>query len=282
MMKKRIAVIVLIVISLISCVLAADGIDRQYAKVATKQGPLNMRKSASAKASVLEKIPKDTILAVTPVDGVWCKCTYNEKEGYVMTEYLSFMDISQFRALSLNDSGQDVLHLKEGLRELYFFDAGAKISDQYDSDTETAVRLFQAAQGMEETGIVTPELQAFLYWGSPKNNLPAKKMKVTIACSCSGYNHVGNNWSKYYSINGVKVSSGDSVDLVLGESIVLYSKITEQDKYPDVGSVKENVDITQEFYDNGFSITHKVSVKEDMGRYAGNKAVWTVTYTFTP
>ena len=281
-MKRRIAVIVLIVISIISCVPAAYGIDYQYAKVATKQGPLNMRKTASVKASVLEKIPKDTILAVIPVDSVWCQCTYNEKDGYVMSEYLSFLDLSQFSALSVNDSGQDVLQLKEKLQELYFFEAGAKFSDQYDSDTETAVRAFQAAQGMEETGTATPELQAFLFWGPAKNNLPVRKMTVTIACSCSGYNHVGENWSKYYSINGVKVSSGDKVELVLGESMVLYSKITEQDKSPDVGSAKETVEITQVYYDNGFSRTYKITVKEDMGRYAGCKAVWTVTYTFAP
>ncbi len=281
-MKKRIAVIVLIVISMIACAPAAYGADYQYAKVATKQGPLNMRKTASAKASVLEKIPKDTILAVVPVGNVWCQCTYNGKDGYVMKEYLSFLDLSQFRTIVPNDSGQDVLQLKERLQELYFFEAGAKLSDQYDSDTETAVRAFQAAQGMEETGSASPELQAFLFWGTPKNNLPARKMTVTIACSCSGYNHVGGNWSKYYSINGVKVSSGDRVELILGESMVLYSKITEQDKSPDVGSVKETIEITQEFFDNGFTITQKVTVKEDMGRYAGCKAVWTVTYTFAP
>lgn len=281
-MKKRIAFIVLVVIGLIACDLAAYGADYQYAKVATKQGPLNMRKTASAKASVLEKIPKDTILAVIPVDSVWCQCTYNEKEGYVMSEYLSFLDIAQFRALALNDSGQDVLRLKERLQGLYFIKADAKISEQYDYDTETAVRAFQAMQGLEETGTASPALQAFLFWGPVKNNLPTRKMTVTIKCSCSGYNHVGENWSKYYSINGAKVSSGDTVDIVLGESMVLYSKITEQDKSPDVGTAKETVEITQEEYDHGFTCTLKLSVKEDMGRYAGSKALWTVIYTFSP
>lgn len=241
-----------------------------------------MRETASSKADIIAKIPKDTILTVTPVDDVWCKCTYDDKEGYVMSEYLSFMDISQFRTLSLNDSGQDVLDLKEKLKELFFYNEDVEITDSYDSDTETTVKLFQLAQGMEDTGIALPELQALLYWSDPKNNLPTKKMTVTISSSCSGYNHVGENRSKYYSINDESISSGDTVDIVLGESISIYSKVTEKDTSPDVGSVKEDVEITLEYYDDGFTITHKVSVREDRGRYAGNKAVWTITYKFAP
>jgi peptidoglycan hydrolase-like protein with peptidoglycan-binding domain len=281
-MKKRITVIVLIMISILACVATANGFHDQYAQVTTKKGPLNMRKTASKKASVIEKIPKDTIIPITPVDDIWCKCTYNEKEGYVMTEYLTLKDISQFRTLSMDDTGEDVQKLKEQLRELYFFNADTEINDRYDSDMETAVRLFQEKQGVEETGIISPELQAFMTWGNPKNNLPTKKMTVTIKSSCSGYNHVGNSWSKYYSINSGSVSSGDVIDIILNESISVYTKITEKDTVPDVGSAKENVDITQEYYDDGFTVTHKVAVKENRGRYSGNKAYWTVTYTFVP
>ncbi len=183
------------------------------------------------------------------------------KEGYVMTKYLSIMDISQFRSLSLYDSGQDVSLLKEKLQELYYFDTEADISDSYDSDTEATVKLFQAANGMEETGIASPELQAFVYWGDPKNNLPTKPMTVEISSRCSGYNHVGQNWSRYSSINGESISSGDVLDIVLDESITIYSKITEKDSSPDVGSAKEDVEITQDYYDNGFTITQKVSVR---------------------
>jgi uncharacterized protein YgiM (DUF1202 family) len=199
----------LLAISLVTILLAfmasaalASGVDYQYAQVTTPKGPLNMRKTASSKASIIEKIPNDTILAVSVVDDIWCKCTYHGKEGYVMTKYLSIMDISQFRSLSLYDSGQDVSLLKEKLQELYYFDTEADISDSYDSDTEATVKLFQAANGMEETGIASPELQAFVYWGDPKNNLPTKPMTVEISSRCSGYKHVGQNWSRYSSING--------------------------------------------------------------------------------
>lgn len=281
-MKMRIAFIILVVLCIVSCVVVAEDIDYQYARVATQKGPLNMRETASSKAEIIAKIPKDTIITILSVNGVWCECIYDDKEGYVMTEYLSFLDISQFRTLALNDSGQDVYDLKKKLQELYFFDADAEINDSYDSDTENAVRLFQAAQGMEETGIASPALQAFIFWGPAKNNLPTKKMTVKISSSCSGYNHVGQNWSKYYSIDSKSISSGDTVEIVLGEKITVFTKITEQDSSPDIGSVKEEVEITQEYFDNGFTITHKVSVRENKGAYTGNKAVWTVIYMFTP
>jgi len=59
-------------------------------------------------------------------------------------------------------------------------------------------------------------LQALLLWGSPKNNLPSKLMTVTISSKCAGYNHVGENWSKNFSINGQSASSGDKAEIVLG------------------------------------------------------------------
>jgi peptidoglycan hydrolase-like protein with peptidoglycan-binding domain len=282
LMPVTIACCVIALMVLALSIASAASSEIQYAQVTTSKGPLNMRETPSSKADIIEKIPKGTIIAVGPYNEVWRTCTYNGKNGYVMTEYLSYMDISQFRTLSLNDSGQDVLELKEKLKDLYFFDKDSKLNDIYDSDTVTAVKLFQLAQGMEDTGIASPELQALLYWGDPKNNLPTKKMTVTISSSCSGYNHVGENWSKYYSINGESVSSGNTVDIILGESISIDSKVTEKDTSPDVGSVKEDIEITQEVFDGGFSVVQKVTVTENMGRYAGNKAVWTITYKFAP
>ena len=85
-MKKRIAIIAFLALSMISCVVIADSYNYQYAQVETQQGPLNMRKTASTKASIIDKIPKNTILVVTPVNDGWCQCTYSEKEGYVMTK----------------------------------------------------------------------------------------------------------------------------------------------------------------------------------------------------
>ena len=163
-MKKIIAIFCFVAFCVVSFsypVSAAD-IDYQYAHVTTQSGPLNMRETASTKAAKIDEIPKGEIITITSRDDTWCACLYNEKAGYVMTKFLSFIDVSQFKALKPNDSGQDILALKERLRELYFLDADAWVTERYDMATETAVKQFQAANGMEETGIASPELQAFL------------------------------------------------------------------------------------------------------------------------
>ena len=128
-----------------------------------------MRKTASSKADIIDKIPKDTILAVATVDDTWGKCTYNGKEGYIMTKYLSLMDVSQFRPSIVGGFRPRCFwRSKKRLKALYFIDAETALDDRYDSDTEAAVKVFQAANGMEETGIVSPEVQAFLAWGNPQ------------------------------------------------------------------------------------------------------------------
>lgn len=313
MMKKYTVIAALLAVLLAAC--SASGVDltAQYARVTTAQGPLNMRKTASSNAALLDKIPKDTILAVSVVDDTWCRCVYQGDEGYVMRKYLTFLDTLPYEALSAGSSGKDVLSLKERLRALHYLDSEAKGGDTYDSALEAAVRSVQKALGLEVTGAASPELQAYLFWGpAEKNGLSqsatadnaavdpydtadnapaltpppaatsAQKMKVTISASCSNYNHVGNNWSRYYSIDGESVKSEDTIPVTVGKSITVYSKITEKDKSPDAGSANESVEITQEKLKNGFTVTQKVSVKEDKGRYSGNKAVWTVTFKFSP
>ena len=110
----------------------------------------------------------------------------------------------------------------------------------------------------------------------------SRKMKVSISCSCSGYNHVGNEWYKYFSIDNIQVKSGDKITVTLGESIEIYTSFTEDDKVPDVGSAWDNVALTQNYIKNGFSITQTIYVTENRGRYSGNTAVWTATYEFSP
>ena len=52
-------------------------------------GTLNMRAAASQNAAVLAQIPYKTQLEVETVDNTWSKTSYNNKEGYVMTKFLS-------------------------------------------------------------------------------------------------------------------------------------------------------------------------------------------------
>lgn len=59
-----------------------------YVNTANK-GTVNMRAEPSKSAKVLAQIPYKTTLEAEYVNNLWSKVKYNNKEGYVMTEFLS-------------------------------------------------------------------------------------------------------------------------------------------------------------------------------------------------
>lgn len=62
----------------------------ESAIVATQQGSLNLRMSASAGSTILTTIPKGAEVQVTSKGSTWSKVAYNGISGYVMTSYLQF------------------------------------------------------------------------------------------------------------------------------------------------------------------------------------------------
>ena len=64
-----------------------------YARVTTASGSLNLRKAARSSASILTQIPQYTVVAVEERLGTWTRVTYNGRTGYVMTTFLTFVDV---------------------------------------------------------------------------------------------------------------------------------------------------------------------------------------------
>ncbi len=62
------------------------------AQVTTLSGSLNLRKSASSGATILTTIPKGEKVTVLEKGSTWCKVIYLGKTGYVMTQYLTFLE----------------------------------------------------------------------------------------------------------------------------------------------------------------------------------------------
>ena len=62
----------------------------------------------------------------------------------------------------------------------------------------------------------------------------------------------------------------------------VYARVKEQDSKPDTSTEKTLYIPSAEDMMEGFSIVQEVRVTENSGRYAGNTAVWTITYHFTP
>lgn len=108
-----------------------------------------------------------------------------------------------------------------------------------------------------------------------------KDMTVSISATCSDYNSVGNEWTKSFSINGERASSGSTVSVTMDSYVSISTTITEEDNIPDVGSDSYSCMVQQNYFEGGFNITQTINVRENRGRYSGNVATWTVVYTFS-
>ena len=114
---------------------------------------------------------------------------------------------------------------------------------------------------------------------SAKNDLSeyvTNVYRINMSARMQSNNHVGNDWSYERYYNNEAVHDGFEVPGEPGSSITVGMAITERDKSPDEGY--ETVSITLE---NGYQTSFDIIVSEDMGRYAGNTATFTVTVTVT-
>ena len=125
-----------------------------------------------------------------------------------------------------------------------------------------------AANGIEETYSITVKSTT-------------KTMSVSVSSSCGDYNHVGNEWGSYFSVNGTEVDYGSSVTVEMKGTVSVYTEIIEYDSINDVGTGSYSMKVTKDYFEGGFYITQEISVQEGNGRYAGNYCIWTVIYTFS-
>ncbi|MBE0601711.1 MAG: peptidoglycan-binding protein, partial [Firmicutes bacterium] len=70
---------------------------------------------------------------------------------------------SPYRTLAQGDAGGDVLLLKQRMYWLGDFNSYHNLSDNYNAVMAERVRQFQQRNGLEATGVATPELQALIY-----------------------------------------------------------------------------------------------------------------------
>ena len=75
---------------------------------------------------------------------------------------------SQYSTLTTGDKGDAVKKLQQRLKDLGYL--GGTIDGVYGEGTAQAVRLFEAEYGKTQTGIATPQLQAYLYADNARRN----------------------------------------------------------------------------------------------------------------
>lgn len=73
-------------------------------------------------------------------------------------------DLTQYKTLKKGDEGRNVLRFKQAMYYLGYF-ASLDVSDVYNATTVERVKQLQEKNGLEQTGIATPELQALVFSG---------------------------------------------------------------------------------------------------------------------
>ena len=147
---------------------SAEGNPGIVAKVTTKKGPLKMRETANEKGRVLTEIPNGTCILVLREDETWCWVSYQDQTGYCKTGFLTLLreadpSMLDYRILQKGARGDDVLALKQRLRELGYIRSGSELTNVYNDVTVERVILFQRQIGITEDGIASQELQAYLF-----------------------------------------------------------------------------------------------------------------------
>jgi len=197
----------------------ADGTMR-FARVNTDKGTLNMRSQAKDSARVVGKLSNNALVQVLQRGQKWSKVAYNAKSGYVMTSYLTMLQELPYQLLQPGDSSGEVKMLKDRLKDFGYL-TRKQVNEKYDDDTEKALRKLELLNGMPETGIATPELQAFIFHGSvakSKSGYTASNtdknsgLTVSIFAWTSGYTILGgeNRGSVEVIVHHVVQASGGS------------------------------------------------------------------------
>lgn len=98
-------IVIFAVVTMFLCLASAT----QTATVSAKSG-LNMRASNNASAKIITVIPNGASVNVLGWTEDWCRVTYNNKSGYVVTKYLNFSQ--KTATISRGSVDRDVLGQK--------------------------------------------------------------------------------------------------------------------------------------------------------------------------
>ena len=92
-------------------------------------------------------------------------------------------------------------------------------------------------------------------------------------------NSIGDDWSHASEINGEAVSSGSYI-VAIGDTLTFYVRSSEDDDIPDVGETSITYTVTEEDFNNGFSVTLEVYPTEGNGPNSGLSAHFVTTFAF--
>lgn len=168
-MKRMITLICISILLLLQGAALAqqEQTDTQVAQVTVEKGLLNIRKKATELSSVVDRLSSGTLVTVLEKGDDFCKISVSGKEGYAKTSFLTFVHVPpealKYRLLKKDDSGGDVLALKQRLLELGYYRESGTMSNAYNDTCVQRVRIFQRVHRLEEDGVASQMLQYLLF-----------------------------------------------------------------------------------------------------------------------
>ncbi len=155
-------------------------------------------------------------------NGAWAEILNSQGYvGYVYGEYLSIVQnvapkTSAYKTLTTGDTGEKVKNLQRRLKELGYFNGD--IGGNYLTKTTAAVKAFQAAIGMSQTGEATSALQEIIFSsaapseGAYKPGTPHTYWQISIGESNEDVGRLQMNLGAlgYLNSNDIEFSTFDS------------------------------------------------------------------------
>lgn len=99
---------------------------------------------------------------------------------------------------------------------------------------------------------------------------------LSVSATLISNDHVGNNWSKAFYVDDKKFTSSTTFTAEVGQTVRISGDITDNDSNPDYGYFLINLTMSEDIFKSGYTETKEVYVRENGGRYSGNRAEWRV------
>ncbi|NMD37845.1 MAG: SH3 domain-containing protein [Christensenellaceae bacterium] len=147
---------------------------------------VNMRKYANTNSSLVYRLKQGDIVTLLGTKGSFYHLKYNNYEGYALKDFIQIgteptptPEPPKYVSLSKGSSGYEVTALQEALTELKFYDA--EIDGKFGNSTFDALKSFQKANKLKQSGVADDKTQKLLYEGRPNNSKGRQQTVKTLA-----------------------------------------------------------------------------------------------------
>ena len=149
-------------------IIEQDLIVKQVAEQFKGRGEINaddvkVRAKDNINSAIVTILTKKTQVTISEKNGNWYKVDTSRHQGYVHSDYLDIFEVDKADCcveLKMGMSGSLVQQLQTALKEAGYFKA--ECNGIFGARTREAVKRFQKANALQETGIADYETQALL------------------------------------------------------------------------------------------------------------------------